>query len=187
MPDDPTLVVVERDTIGLALAGVLAGLAVLLFVAAAVTQPFLVVVALPFAAGAYLVWQATVGEYRGAGRRVTGADARRARARRARAAAERTASDGPGGGERWRERERTRAQNRGRGGAGERARDRRRAESDSLARREAARVLGVDTDADPATVRSAYRERVKEVHPDAKGGDAEAFQRVNDAYERLQE
>jgi len=48
-------------------------------------------------------------------------------------------------------------------------------------------VLGVDVDSDPATVRSAYRERVKEVHPDTEGGDADEFQRVNDAYERLQE
>jgi curved DNA-binding protein CbpA len=28
---------------------------------------------------------------------------------------------------------------------------------------------------------------VKEVHPDAEGGDEEAFKRVNRAYERLRE
>jgi curved DNA-binding protein CbpA len=36
-------------------------------------------------------------------------------------------------------------------------------------------------------VRSAYRDRVKEVHPDTEDGDAETFQEVNDAYERLRE
>jgi hypothetical protein len=41
--------------------------------------------------------------------------------------------------------------------------------------------LGVDPDADPETVTSAYRSRVKEVHPD-HGGDPEAFQRLHDAY-----
>ncbi|MFB6104614.1 MAG: J domain-containing protein [Halobacteriaceae archaeon] len=47
-------------------------------------------------------------------------------------------------------------------------------------------VLGVSPDADPATVRAAYRERVKEVHPD-RGGDESTFKRVTRAYERLRE
>ena len=41
--------------------------------------------------------------------------------------------------------------------------------------------LGVPTDADAATVKRAYRERVKEVHPD-QGGDEAAFRRVREAY-----
>jgi DnaJ-class molecular chaperone len=45
----------------------------------------------------------------------------------------------------------------------------------------------VDADAEPAAVRSAYREQVKEVHPDAEGGTEERFRKVNEAYERLQE
>jgi hypothetical protein len=45
-------------------------------------------------------------------------------------------------------------------------------------------VLGVEPDADAGTVRSAYRERVKEVHPDA-GGSRETFKRVRWAYEVL--
>lgn len=52
--------------------------------------------------------------------------------------------------------------------------------------REAYEVLGVSPDADPATVRRAYRERVKEVHPD-RGGDEVAFKRVTRAYERLRD
>lgn len=49
---------------------------------------------------------------------------------------------------------------------------------------DAARLLGVDPDADQSTIDDAYRERVKEVHPDA-GGDVESFKRVKDAYETM--
>ena len=41
--------------------------------------------------------------------------------------------------------------------------------------------LDVSTDADAAEVKSAYRERVKETHPD-QGGDEESFRRVREAY-----
>ena len=45
-------------------------------------------------------------------------------------------------------------------------------------------VLDVDEDADEATIERAYRDRVKETHPDS-GGDEEEFKRVNRAYETL--
>ncbi|MFC5279676.1 J domain-containing protein [Halorubrum rubrum] len=41
--------------------------------------------------------------------------------------------------------------------------------------------LGLPTDADADAVKRAYRERVKETHPD-RGGDEEAFRRVQEAY-----
>ncbi|SMO72093.1 J domain-containing protein [Halorubrum cibi] len=41
--------------------------------------------------------------------------------------------------------------------------------------------LGLSTDADADAVKRAYRERVKETHPD-RGGDEEAFRRVQEAY-----
>ncbi len=41
--------------------------------------------------------------------------------------------------------------------------------------------LDVDRDADAAEVKRAYRERVKETHPD-QGGDEESFRRVREAY-----
>jgi DnaJ-class molecular chaperone len=50
---------------------------------------------------------------------------------------------------------------------------------------EAYRTLGLAPDADEDAVREAYRERVKEVHPDRPSGDEEEFKRVNRAYERL--
>jgi hypothetical protein len=43
-------------------------------------------------------------------------------------------------------------------------------------------VLGLSTDADAIEIRRAYRERMKEVHPD-HGGDRETFDRVREAYE----
>lgn len=49
---------------------------------------------------------------------------------------------------------------------------------------EARSVLDVPRDADDATVRQAYRRRIKDVHPD-QGGEEEAFRRVTAAYERL--
>lgn len=54
-------------------------------------------------------------------------------------------------------------------------------------RGEASQILGVDPGADQSTVKSAYRERIKEVHPDADDGDEEEFKRVQAAYERLTE
>ncbi|MFB6117030.1 J domain-containing protein [Halosegnis sp.] len=52
--------------------------------------------------------------------------------------------------------------------------------------REACETLGVDVDAEAAEIRRAYRERVKQTHPD-HGGDRETFKRVRWAYEYLQE
>ncbi|WP_076430660.1 ferredoxin Fer [Haladaptatus litoreus] len=46
-------------------------------------------------------------------------------------------------------------------------------------------ILGIDSDADDAEIVEAYRQRVKESHPDV-GGSAREFQRVKSAYERIQ-
>ena len=174
----------DRDTLGIVLAGVFAGLAVLLAVVALAKQPFLLLVALPFAAAAYLVWKGATGSFPLGGR------ARRVNPDEARAARERYADRDPAGAREGfdarQRRHRTTDQRRQRTDAAGR-RGARGHQSESLARREAARVLGVDADAEPAVIRSAYRESVKEVHPDADGGDTEAFQRVNEAYERLRE
>ena len=45
-------------------------------------------------------------------------------------------------------------------------------------------VLGIDADADDEALVAAYRERVKETHPD-QGGSVEAFQRVRAAYDAI--
>lgn len=54
----------------------------------------------------------------------------------------------------------------------------------SLSDRQAYRALGLDPGASEDAVRRAYRERVKEVHPD-RGGDEAEFQRVTAAYRQL--
>lgn len=46
-------------------------------------------------------------------------------------------------------------------------------------------ILGIDADADDEEIVAAYRQRVKESHPDV-GGSAREFQRVKTAYERIQ-
>jgi curved DNA-binding protein CbpA len=45
-------------------------------------------------------------------------------------------------------------------------------------------VLGVDRDADKATIEKAYRAKARRSHPDAKG-DREAFKKVNEARQLL--
>lgn len=47
-------------------------------------------------------------------------------------------------------------------------------------------VLGLPTEADPAEIKTAYREKVKQVHPD-HGGDHEDFRRVREAYTTAKE
>jgi hypothetical protein len=46
-------------------------------------------------------------------------------------------------------------------------------------------VLGLEPGAGPEAVRAAYRERVKEAHPDTPGGGVKEFIRVREAYEYL--
>jgi len=50
---------------------------------------------------------------------------------------------------------------------------------------EAYDVLGLQPGDDATAIRRAYRERVKEAHPDTPGGSAEEFRRVRAAYELL--
>lgn len=47
-------------------------------------------------------------------------------------------------------------------------------------------LLGVGRDASTTEIKQAYRERIKEVHPD-QGGDRETFRRVQDAYATARE
>lgn len=146
--------------------GLFAGMTVLLVVAAAVAKsPFVLLVAVPFAVVTGLLWYHVSGRMRERVRRKSDRAARRERQRRRAAATGRRAS-GSGG---------------GRGPAGSR-RSRRQSRRK---RRQAYRTLGLEPGADEASVREAYRERVKEVHPDAEDGDESEFRRVNEAYERL--
>ena len=46
-------------------------------------------------------------------------------------------------------------------------------------------VLGVGKTASADDIKKAYRKKAHELHPDKQGGDAEAFKRVNEAYQVL--
>jgi hypothetical protein len=52
-----------------------------------------------------------------------------------------------------------------------------------VAAADARRLLGLDDDADADAVRAARRLLAKRIHPDVRGGDAEAMRRLNEAAE----
>lgn len=62
---------------------------------------------------------------------------------------------------------------------------RRRRSTGGPTARQAYDALDLSPDADEGAVRAAYRQKVKEVHPDQPGGDEERFKEVQAAYERL--
>lgn len=172
------------------LAAVFAGITVFLVVLAAAFRDVVVfAVALPFAAATYLFWQHAAGRIR---ERVE------TQARRARATNERRDRGGFGADARFNDartrfgREARQAAGAGsRSGAGGRGQDAtrggRRVDPNAgpdISRTEAYAALGLDPDAGEEAVRRAYRERVKETHPD-RGGDEEQFKQVTAAYERL--
>jgi hypothetical protein len=147
----------------LGLAAVFAGLTTLLAVAALARQPFLLVVAIPFGATTYFLWYHASGRLAvRAAERQTSHATRSRRFRTARST--RTAGQSPGG-----RRRTTRSSRANRGPS----------------REQAYRTLGLSPGASDDAVRQAYRQKVKEVHPDTESGDEESFKRVNRAYERL--
>lgn len=143
------------------LAAVFAGLTVFLVTAAlgapGVGTPERIVVALvavPFAGAAYLLWYQASGRVRS----------------RTRRRAERGGAGGIGPGS---DRDPAAGQGPGDGRA-----------SDEPTAAEAYRTLGLEPGADADAVRAAYRDRVRETHPD-QGGDEDVFREVTAAYERL--
>ena len=182
----------DRDTLVLGIAAVFAGTFVTMSVLALSHSLFLLLVAAPFGAAAYFMWWQVSEDVEARFRRRADATARREAAARSRAA-----EAAAGGDSRFAEEARRRVAEERRqraaagrqgargataGGAGRRE-DPRRPDT-GMARREAFDALGLDTDASQDQIKSAYRDRVKEVHPDS-GGDEESFKRVNRAYETL--
>ncbi|SIR29162.1 DnaJ domain-containing protein [Haladaptatus litoreus] len=183
---------VLRSRLLLGLSAVFAGITVSLTILGLWYNLFLVIFAIPFGITTAILWYHATG---------------RLQKKVEREAAYRDPNRGfgsPRGGGRRRTRQRTRGQSRARTSsrARERARwqareqarwearegDRRRATvngSSGPSPAEAYRILGLDVDADDEAVREAYREKVKDVHPDRANGNEEAFKRVNRAYERV--
>ena len=182
----------DRDRLVLYLAAVFAGLTVLLAVAALATQPFLLLLALTFAATTYFLWYHATGRLAERARQRVERENARSRTR-TRTRTQAAADAGPRDDWEW-ERDWERARRRAAGpGAGARAGGRTGTGSASATgtRRpptdEAYRALDLEPGASSEEVRAAYREKVKEVHPDTDSGDEEAFKRVNRAYEALKE
>jgi hypothetical protein len=171
---------VNRARFLLGLASVLAGTTVLLAVLGVVYSPLILVFAVPFAVGTYLIWGDATGRIQARARRRS--RSRRSRTTRARTDRQRAGPGGQGG---------VGSVGSEVGGDARRRRSRERRSAPTVERGptndEARRVLGVAADADETEIKRAYRERAKEVHPDRSNGDAESFKRVTDAYEQLVE
>ncbi|WP_436911819.1 J domain-containing protein [Halosimplex marinum] len=187
-----------------ALAAVFAGIAVLFAIFGVVANLGFFVVAALFGAVAYFMWYHASGRfarrlYRGVeDRAAPGGGGRGGRGDRggfgagpredweqprdegARRRAQAAGGQQTGGGRRQRQGARAGGQRR-----------RRRGRATAAAQRsgptvaEAYDTLGLDRGADEDAVKAAYREKVKEVHPDSPDGDEEAFKEVQSAYERL--
>jgi len=166
------------------LTAVFAGTAVVFAVLGVVQTPALFAVAGLFGAVAYLTWYHASGRlarrvYRGVERQAATTDGGRGDFEAGRG------GFGAGPREEWRPpgdggRAAGRANRRRTARQGTRAPD-----ADEEPRPADYQVLGLEPGADESAVREAYRSKVKEVHPDAEGGDEESFKRVQRAYERL--
>lgn len=161
------------------------GLTALLVVAGVVVNPLLLAVAVPFGVAAYLMWFHASGRLRERVRREAdriGPTERERARQRARAGENRRdayRSAGAGG------RTGTGASRSGRFGNGSRDPRDRAPSARAMSEREAYATLDLDPSADRETVRSAYREQAKRLHPDTEDGDEEAFKELNRAYEVL--
>ncbi len=156
----------------LGLAAVFAGLTTLLVVAALARQPFLLAVAIPFAATTYFLWYHATGRLAA---RVAESESRSGTKR------QRPFQAGPGG------RRRQPQGGRRRRTAGPRSAGSPNGVGRGPSRDQAYQTLDLSPGASDEAVRRAYREKVKQVHPDTESGDEEAFKRVNRAYEQLTE
>jgi hypothetical protein len=181
---------VSRATLLVGLSAVFAGLAAVLGILTVVrANPFVLILAAPFAFLAYVFWYQGTGKLAEQARRRSGPEYQRSRDAGFGAGARRAAEESRRRREarqRYEARERRGRRNsrRARGGG---RRGFAPQPSSGPSEREAYEILDLDPDAGEDRVRRAYREKVKEVHPDAEGGDEERFKRVTAAYDRLTE
>lgn len=189
--------VVDSDRLIMGLASVFGGLAVLLTVVGIVYEPFVITVALLFGAVAYFMWYQASGRL---SQRIYKRVEEQARANNGQNEHER-GGFGAGPREEWNPRSEWARQNgftteqhqqqtqqtqqTRRGQQGQSRSRSPRPDRSTVTATEAYDILGLDPDADEAAIKRAYREKVKDAHPDTDTGSKEAFKRVNAAYERL--
>ncbi|QZX99931.1 J domain-containing protein [Halobaculum rubrum] len=176
----------DRDVLLLGIAAVLAGLTATLAMLTIAYSPFVILATIPTGAAAYFFWYQASGRLkedmrsRAAGRRADPRAGEGAPGGKSRFAREARARMGDGG--RVGPRGGGGARTRGRGPTGGAA----MAGNSGMPPGDARRTLGVDADASQSELKAAYRDRVKETHPDS-GGDEAEFKRVNSAYETLKD
>ena len=178
------------------MAALFAGMTVVLAVLGVVYNLLILVPAVLLAGVTYVFWSHGTGRmaarfYRRVEQRAasgTGGDQRRQRGRGQRVGTgARAGRGGFGAGPREEWTGPRSEQSAGQRGRRRQRQRRRRAPTgtDGPSRGEALQTLGLDPDADQDAIKAAYREKVKEVHPDTESGDEERFKEVNKAYERL--
>ncbi len=182
----------QGSPIVLAIAAAFGGMTALMAIGAVVTgSPVALLVAIPLAVTAYFMYYHASGKLL---RQLARREARvRQRRRRGEPAGSSRRRGGFGAGPRRRGGPRTRAEREARfgrtqdpfQGSGSRdPRDRAPSSASGPTPAEARDILGIDGPADEASIKAAYRERVKATHPD-RGGDEAEFKRVTAAYDRL--
>ena len=170
----------QYDRISTGVAGVFAVLTAVLTIVGLLANPAVLVLALMFGASTYLMYYHLSGKmaasvYRRVERRA--AAETRTNGRGGFGAGPRQEWEAPGDDRRAR---RTARQ------ARERRTNRQRVRGPSgPSPAEAYNRLGLDPTADQSAVKQAYRDRVKETHPDTDGGSEREFKQVKDAYETL--
>ncbi|GAA0227891.1 J domain-containing protein [Haladaptatus pallidirubidus] len=173
-----------RSRLLLGLSAVFAGITVSLTILGFWYNLFLVVFAIPFGVTTAILWYHATGRlHKKVEREAAYRDSNRGFGSTRTAGRERTRQR-----TRSQSRARTRARSREQAQWDAREGNRRRATvngSSGPSPAEAYRILGLDVGADDEAVREAYREKVKDVHPDRANGNEEAFKRVNRAYERV--
>ncbi|MFQ3320731.1 MAG: hypothetical protein ACI8UR_002341 [Natronomonas sp.] len=170
----------EKDRIVFGLTAVFAAMTALVTLVGLVFgEPVLFFVVLPLAAATYMFWYQSSGKLRERLRETQ-------RRREAQGAERGGFGAGPREGfesargqqarEAWERQQRQQQQQRRRQGGPQ--------PSPNVSPSEAYRRLGLDAGADESEVKRAYRQKVKEVHPD-RGGDEKEFKKITEAYEAL--
>jgi len=172
---------VDRNGLILGVSAVLFGITALMLVVGVVVNPFFLFVAIPFAGSAYLLWYQASGKLNDRIKREAAAGNLGADRGAARDVGFDAGPFGGGGSRRRRRGRRTRQR------TGDRRRGAATPNQSTLSPGEARQILDVDAAATEDDLKTAYRRKAKESHPDTDSGDEEQFKKVSRAYETLSE